>query len=204
MIKKIYTVASLLLFSASFAFAQVDDTAEAMPAAETEAASSSFISKNGHEVLPKAGDCAIGASANLMEIESGVLYILRSSSKDRTEIVKVKLSDKTVSKITFGTALDGASFMDIYKGKIYYTVKSSVYAIANTATTASETAICTYNTGTANSGYTYGFAVENDKIYIADAIDFKTNGKAYIFNLTGTLLKDVTAEIGPNGFYFNN
>lgn len=64
MIKKIYTVASLLLLSASFAFAQVDDTAEAMPAAETEAASSSFISKNGHEVLPKAGDCAIGASAN--------------------------------------------------------------------------------------------------------------------------------------------
>lgn len=147
---------------------------------------------------------AIGGSADIMEIESGVLYTLRSPYGDRSEIVKVKLSDNSISKISFAASLDGASFMDIYNSKIYYTVNSSVYAINLTATTASESAICTYNTGTTNSGYTYGFAVENDHIHIADAIDFATNGKAYIFNLTGTLLNSQTVGIGPNGFYFNN
>jgi len=80
MIKKIYTVASLLLISASFAFAQVDDMAAEAPAAEVATeASSSFISKNGHEVLPKAGDCAIGASAN------SLLYYVGNSLNGNTD-----------------------------------------------------------------------------------------------------------------------
>lgn len=146
---------------------------------------------------------AIGSNANVMEIESGVLYTLRSPYGDRSEVVKVKLSDNSVSKISFATALDGASFMDIYKNKIYYTVDNAVYAIDLSATTASTTPLFSYTKTDAKS-QTYGFAVENDRVHFAEVVDYKTNGKAFIFNLTGTLLKEATVGIGPNGFYFNN
>ena len=146
---------------------------------------------------------AIGSSANTMEIASGVLYALRSPSMDRSEIVKVKLSDKTVSKISFSTSLDGAENLDIYKGKIYFTVANAIYATDIMAATASDKALFSY-TKTVTTSQTYGFSVENDRVYIAEVADFKTNGKALIYNLTGTLLKNVSVGVGPNGFYFNN
>jgi hypothetical protein len=141
----------------------------------------------------------IGSSADSIEEEDGVLYILRSPFGSRSEIVKVKLSDKSVSKITFPEALDGAGYLDIEDDKIFYTVGSSVYTINTNATTASTTAILT--SPIANL---YGFAVNDNRIYLSDSGDYKTNSKAYIYSLTGTLEKELTVGIGPNGFYFND
>lgn len=140
----------------------------------------------------------IGSSADNMEEENGTLYILRSPYEDRSEIVKVKLSDKTTTSITFPESLDGAGFLDIYNSKIYYTVGNSVYAINTTDTAASETAILT-----TNIGLLYGFAVNNNHIFIADSGDFKADSKAYVYSLTGTLQKELNVGVGPNGFYFN-
>ncbi|WP_316635753.1 DUF5074 domain-containing protein [uncultured Flavobacterium sp.] len=141
----------------------------------------------------------IGSSADCIKLENGTLFILRGPYGDRSEIVKVKLSDKSVSKITFPATLDGASFLDIYNGNIYYTVGNSVYVISTTATAASTTAVLTTTVG-----YLYGFAVNNDHIYIADSGDFKADSKAYIYSLSGTLQKELNVGVGPNGFYFNN
>lgn len=141
----------------------------------------------------------IGSSADTMEEENGTLYILRGPYGDRSEIVKVKLADKSVSKITFPESLDGAGYLDIYQSKIYYTVGNSVYSIATSAAEASTTAILT-----ANLGYLYGFAVNNDHIFLADSGDFKADSKAYIYSLTGSLQKELTVGVGPNGFYFND
>ena len=90
--------------------------------------------------------------------------------------------------------------MDIYNDKIYYTVSNSVYSINTNATAASTTPIVTAST-VANL---YGFAVNNDRIYVSDSGDYKSDSKAYIYNLTGTLQKEITVGVGPNGFYFNN
>nr|WP_315224185.1 hypothetical protein [uncultured Flavobacterium sp.] len=142
----------------------------------------------------------IGTSGDSMDVKDGVLYILRNPSGDRSEIVKVKLSDKTTSKITFPEALDGAGYLDIYNDKVYYTVSNAVYAISSSATTASTTAIFTA-TSVANL---YGFAVNNNRIYISDSGNYTSDSKAYIYNLNGTLEKELMVGIGPNGFYFNN
>lgn len=141
----------------------------------------------------------IGSNADTMEEDNGILYILRGPYGSRSEIVKVKLADQTTSKIEFPESLDGAGFLDIYENKIYYTAGSSVYAINTTATTPSTTAILT-----SSAGYLYGFAVNNNFIYVADGGDFKQDSKAYIYNLGGTLQKELTVGVGPNGFYFNN
>jgi hypothetical protein len=142
----------------------------------------------------------IGSNADTMEVKDGILYVLRGPYGSRSEIVKVKLSDKTTSKITFPEALDGAGYMDVYNDKIYYTVSNSVYSINTNATAASTTPIVT----AASVANLYGFAVNNDHIYLSDSGDYKADSKAYIYNLTGTLQKELTVGVGPNGFYFND
>lgn len=142
----------------------------------------------------------IGSGADSIEEEDGFLYILRSPNGDRSEIVKVKLSDKSISKVTFPESLDGAGYLDIENDKIYYTVANSVYSININETTASDTPILTAGP-VANL---YGFAVNNDRIYIGDSGNYKEDSKAYIYGLNGILQKDFVVGIAPNGFYFND
>jgi hypothetical protein len=146
---------------------------------------------------------SIGYNADTMEVKDGVLYILRSPYGGRSEIVKVKLADKTSSKVTFPEALDGAANLDIYDGRIFYTVETAVYAMNIAANEASTTSIVNYSSDSAY-GKMYGFAVNDNRIFIADGGDFTANSKAYIYSITGTLQKELTVGVGPNGFYFNN
>ncbi len=100
-----------------------------------------------------------------MEVKDGILYVLRAPYGDnRSEIVKVKLSDKSVTKITFPKSLDRAGYLDIYNDKVYYTSNNSVYAISTTATEASTTPILTANLPT--GGSIYGFAVKTTKFIL--------------------------------------
>ncbi|WP_163407598.1 YncE family protein [Flavobacterium ajazii] len=140
----------------------------------------------------------IGSYADSIEEEDGVLYILRAPYGDRSEIVKVKLSNKSISKITFPETLDRAGYMDIEDNKIYYTSGSSVYVINTNATAASTTPIVT-----SPASNVYGFAVNDNRIYIADGV-YTQDGAAYIYDLSGNLLKEVTSGVGTNGFYFND
>jgi hypothetical protein len=142
----------------------------------------------------------IGSYADSIEEEDGILYILRTPYGDRSEIVKVKLADNSVSKITFPESLDGAGFLDIEDDEIYYTVSNKVYNIGINATEASTTPVVTAS-AVANL---YGFAVENGRIYVADSGNYKEDSKAYIYNLNGILQKELTVGVGPNGFYFND
>ena len=141
----------------------------------------------------------IGSGADTMEAKDGVLYVLKSAYGGRSEIVKVKLSDKTISKVTFPEALDGASNLDIYENRIFYTVETAVYAMNIIANEASITSIVNYSS-TSAYGKMYGFAVKNNHIFIADGGDFSANSKAYVYSLSGTLEKEFTVGVGPNGF----
>ncbi|WP_125723458.1 YncE family protein [Flavobacterium ustbae] len=140
----------------------------------------------------------IGLRGDSIEEENGTLFILKAPYTGSGEIVKVKISDKSVSRIPFPESLAGTRGMDIEDNKIYYTAGSAVYAMDINATTPSTTAIV--NTPATNI---YGFAVENNRIYIADAA-FNKDSKAYIYNLSGVLQKELTVGVGANGFYFND
>jgi hypothetical protein len=138
-----------------------------------------------------------------MEVENGILYVLASPKGSASKIVKVKLSDKSITEVVFPSALTGAGNLDIYDSKIYFTKDTGVYSMDIAATQPSDEPIFNYSS-TSQYGVMYGFAVENDKIYIADGGDFTSNSKAYVYSLTGTLQKEITVGVGPNGFYFNN
>jgi hypothetical protein len=144
----------------------------------------------------------IGSDADSMEVKDGVLYVLRSPYGGPSEIVKVKLTDSSLSNVVLPSSQNEAKNLDIEGNKIYYTVGTSVYEMDVTATTAPTSDILSY-TSTSQWGKMYGFAVRNGHIFIADGGDFTANSKAYVYSLTGTLQKEFTVGVGPNGFYFN-
>ena len=142
----------------------------------------------------------IGSDGDAMEAKNGLLFVMQGGYPGK--ISKIRLSDKTITKIDFPTTLNGSKNLDIYNDKIYYTVNTSIYAMDVTATTPSTTPILTY-TSTSLYGSMYGFAVNKNSIFFSDAADFASDGKGYVYSLTGTLKKEVATGVGPNGFYFN-
>lgn len=142
----------------------------------------------------------IGTDADTMEAKDGILYVLQGGYPSK--ISKIKLADKSITEVSFPTALDGSKNLDIYENKIYYTNNTAVYSIGINASQASTTPILNYTSASAY-GKMYGFAVRNNHIFIADGGDFSANSKAYVYSLSGTLEKEFTVGVGPNGFYFN-
>ncbi|OYU80568.1 MAG: hypothetical protein CFE23_08780 [Flavobacterium sp. BFFFF1] len=129
----------------------------------------------------------------------GILYVLCSNYTDPSTVVKIDLTtNQIVGTINLASSMVNAQNLDIENGKLYFTVNSAVYAAPLSAATISDAPLFT-----ADALTLYGFAVENDRIYISDAKDYASDGKALIYSLTGTLENQYTVGLIPNGFYFN-
>lgn len=138
--------------------------------------------------------------------DNGTLYILCNGKpyyadvETAGKIVKVNLSTNTVSSTLDFTGITHPGFLDIEDSKVYYTIGNNIYSMAANATSLPATALFK----AADVTNLYGFAVEDNKIYAADAINNQDPGEAYIYSLTGTKNKSFTVGISPNGFYFND
>lgn len=140
----------------------------------------------------------LGASPNSLEEENGVLYVLGSG-----KLTKINTSNNTVTgSIDFSENLYSAKNLTVENDKIYFTNNTAVYTMALNATAAPSSHVFEYNS-TSDWGGMYGFAVENNKIYVAEGGNFSSDSEVYIYSLTGALEKTIPAGIGPNGFYFN-
>jgi len=138
----------------------------------------------------------LGFSPNSFEEENGTLYVIGSG-----KLAKINTTTNTLD----GTALTitaNSKNIQIEDGKIYYTVANAVYAMNLNATVAPASPLFSYNSTSAD-GVMYGFAVNDDTIYISDAGDFSSNTNVYLYSLTGTLSKTIPTGVAPNGFYFN-
>lgn len=143
----------------------------------------------------------IGSGSDSIEEENGTLFILKISYTSSSAITKVKIADKSVSTIEIPESQGVAGFLDIEDNKVYYTVGNSIYSINTSATSAATNPLFE---GSSSIGYLYGFAVKDNRVFLADGGNFKEDSKAYIYNLSGSLLKELTVGVGPNGFYFND
>ncbi|WP_423818343.1 DUF5074 domain-containing protein [Salinimicrobium sp. TIG7-5_MAKvit] len=129
------------------------------------------------------------------EIYKGNLYALSSAGLQVRNIN----SGELISEISFSDDLAGASKLDVEDDKIYYTVEGDVFAVGLDATEPAEAAVIS-----SNSANLYGFDVEDDHIYLADAPSFSESGMVRIYTFTGQLVAELSVGIGPNGFYFND
>jgi YVTN family beta-propeller protein len=118
---------------------------------------------------------------------------------------KIAFINKDSVKIERSVALKSGSYsgvMQVNASTLYYnTGDASIYKMESTASTLPSSASITLP-----SGSVYGFAVDpsNSDVYIADAGDFNSAGKVYIYNSSNALVKQFTAGIVPSKFLFNN
>ena len=148
-----------------------------------------------------------GDVPNSLEINGGSLYVLcggkpsYSGSETAGSLVKINLSNNTVSSTLNFPDKTHPSNLDIVNSDMYYTIRSAIYKSTLSATTLPTASLFTT---TAQGVYgVYSFAVQNDKIYVGDAGNYSANGKVYIYSSTGTLENSYTVGVIPAGFYFN-
>ena len=142
----------------------------------------------------------LGFSPNSLEEEDGILYVIGGG-----KLAKINLATNQVvgTAITFPEAQAGAKNLIIENDKIYYTSGTSVFVMGINASTAPTSSLFSYES-TSEWGGMYGFAVNDNKIYIAEGGDFTSDSEVYVYSLTGSLLDTFEAGVGPNGFYFND
>lgn len=150
----------------------------------------------------------VGDVPNSLFIDNNTLYVLAggkpSWTNDETigKLTKVNLANNAViSNFEFAVSEHPSNLVE-EDGQLYYTIDSDVYKASITTTSLPTTPI--FST-TAQGVYgVYSFAVEDNKIYVGDAVDYNSNGKIYIYSLNGSLIDQQTVGVIPAGFYFND
>lgn len=138
----------------------------------------------------------LGFSPNSMDEENDVLYVVGSG-----KLAKINLSTQTLTGTPINLIADSKN-IEIENNTIYFTSNASVFSMPINASVAPTEPFFSYQSNSVY-GAMYGFAVNDGKIYIADAGDFASNSNVYIYSLNGSLTKTIQTGVGPNGFYFN-
>ena len=141
----------------------------------------------------------VGISPNSMEEANGFLYVLCGNYTDNSKLVKISLTtNQKVSEIEM-TDLLNAQNLNIEDNKVYFTVNSDVFSDNLAATSISSIPLFTSTATTL-----YGFGVEDGNIFVGDAKDYASDGEVFIYTVSGTLQKQFSVGLIPNGFYFND
>lgn len=141
-----------------------------------------------------------GNSPNSMVENNGNLYVLCSNYTANSELVKINLTTDEIATTTpLASSLINVQNLNLDNDKIYFTQNSAIFSDSLNSATISETPLFVASQATT----IYGFTVKNNVVYVADAIDYVSAGKVYIYSSTGTLSTEITVGISPNGFYFN-
>ena len=141
----------------------------------------------------------VGLAPNSMETEDGFLYVLCANYTADSKLVKINLATGLKVSETEMPGLANAQNFNIEDNKIYFTVNSAVYKENLSSTTISATPLFTSTATTL-----YGFAVEDDLLFVGDAKDYASDGEVFIYNTAGVLQKSHSVGLIPNGFYFND
>jgi len=136
---------------------------------------------------------------NSFQFVGNTLFALSSNKLEKIDLS----TDAVISEIEFSENITGAKNLDIENGLIYFTSGTSVYQLNQDFEEEPTEALLSYES-TSQFGQMYGFEVEDEFIYLSDAADFASNGTVRVYTLSGELVNEFTAGVGPNGFYFNN
>ena len=150
----------------------------------------------------------VGDVPEAMQINNGKLYVLCSGKPDYTMdetlggLYKVDLSSYNVEASLAFNEGDHPSHLEMQDNALYYTMEKDVYKLNLSEFSLPNTPV--FSTTASGVQILYGFKIENEKIYVADAKDYASNGEVLIYDLIGNLQQRFGVKIIPNSFYFNN
>ncbi|MGO3182087.1 MAG: DUF5074 domain-containing protein [Aequorivita sp.] len=140
-----------------------------------------------------------------MKIDDNNLYVLCSGKPDWTgdetigKLYKIDLSDLQITKeYTFEVA-QHPGFLGLDETNLYYMLNTSIYKMALDDTSLPTTTFI--EAGANGAQLTYGFDKIDDKLYLADGVDYVSDGKVFVYGEDGNLISEYTVGPLPNGFY---
>lgn len=147
-------------------------------------------------------DLGDGNSPNSLDEKDGFLYVLTATSFPDFRIYKINTATNQIANtINLSPFQSDVKNLVIEGNYIYYTDGTIINRVSFNE---EHEQIFIHEPTEINWGTMYGFTVENGKVYIADAGDFASDGKVYVYSTSGDLLNTYTVGIAPNGFYFND
>ena len=151
------------------------------------------------EVGKRPNSLVLDANDNLWVLASGGSSWPVPEDESAGVLSEINTStNEVVTTINFN-GVEHPSFLNIDGDNLYYNLGKDVYTLKTTEDTLPTSS---YLTHTATS--LYGMDVYNGKLYVADAIDFASNGTLTIYDLnTKAVDKTFTVGLNPNGVYFN-
>lgn len=146
----------------------------------------------------------VGDVPNSLEVKDGLLYVLCGGmpsflpGETPGRLVRISVEDRIVQgQVDFpagqhpsNLVLDSSALFYIEGGNVFKTIPG-VIEMPTTALIS-----------TSSQGL-YGLEVQNGRIFLADAGDFNSNGKVFVYSTSGALEHQYTVGIIPSGFYFN-
>lgn len=141
---------------------------------------------------------------NSLALHNTTLYVLcegkpawTGSETDGT-LSKIDITDNTVTNLSFDTGKH-PNHLTIYNDNLYYTEAKKVYTMPVTSTTLPSAELFSV----AFQNNIYGFAVQNDAIFLGDAKNYTQLGEVFVYDLNGTLKTQLFTGYLPSKFYFN-
>lgn len=126
------------------------------------------------------------------------VYVIGSDANN-TQISKIVNTE--ISKTITNSAITNSRFLTFDNNQLYFTSGTGIYTISPDLTNFPEASM--FNVSDNSWSTLYGFDVINGKVYSSDANSFTQNSIITIYNLSGSVLKTFSTEIGTNGFYKN-
>ena len=160
------------------------------------------IDANSNKVL---STITVGDVPSALEVEDDFLWVNSSGlpsysgSETAGAIYKININTNEVVVYEFDDSSQHPSNLEIEDNMVYFTLGGSVYRFNTSATelpTASQFELSEITS-------LYGFEVEDNYIYAADALNYTQGGKVVVYDLNGEVIADFTSGIAPSGFYFN-
>jgi len=138
-----------------------------------------------------------GDGLQSIHINASTIYAHHNTGIDRISTSSLEVT----STINFPAGLGAISQLDISDGQFYYLSNNNVYTTSIVDNSLSDQPIFSYDASAPSS--VYGFEVNQNLIYIGDALDFASDGKVVVFDTDGNQVFETTVGLNPNGFYFN-
>lgn len=145
----------------------------------------------------------VGDVPNSMTEKEGILYVLCggkpswAGTETNGELAKIDLSNNSVID---EKALNGhPANLEIANEKFFYSIDADIFASDMASETFPSTPL--FSIAPQGSYGVYGMDIIDDKIYVADAVNYVSPGKAYVYSTAGTLEQTYTVGVIPSNFY---
>ncbi|WP_452229430.1 DUF5074 domain-containing protein [Lacinutrix sp. MEBiC02404] len=146
----------------------------------------------------------VGDVPNSILADDDYLYVLCGGKPawtgDETlaKLYRIDLTDFSVMTVSDFATGEHPNFLQVDNGKAYYVLNNNIYNFDFSASLPTTEFI---NTSAQNVALSYGLSLIDDVFYLADAIDYVSNGKIRTYNLSGVYQNEYTVGIIPNGVY---